>query len=90
MKDNLRVISLFSGYGTQELALNYANILYENIANCDILSMANIAYDSLHTTKLGNLGDVENDITDIYLTNNGSAYKTLPSVSVSTNAPILS
>jgi hypothetical protein len=29
-----------------------------------------------------NLGDVENDITDIYLTNNGSGYKTLPSVSV--------
>lgn len=55
----LRLISLFSGYGTQELALKYAGINYINIANCDILKNANIAYDSLHKTVLGNLGDVK-------------------------------
>jgi DNA-cytosine methyltransferase len=54
----LRLVSLFSGYGTQELALKYSNIDYVNIANCDILKSANIAYDSLHTTELGNLGDI--------------------------------
>ena len=54
----LKVISLFSGYGTQELALNYCGINYKNIANCDILKTANEAYDSLHITELGNLGDV--------------------------------
>lgn len=58
MESKLRIISLFSGYGTQELALKYINVNYENIANCDILNSANITYDSLHTTKLGNLGDI--------------------------------
>jgi DNA-cytosine methyltransferase len=55
----LRVISLFSGYGTQELALKYSNIKYKNIANCDILKSANDAYDALHKTELGNLGDIQ-------------------------------
>jgi DNA (cytosine-5)-methyltransferase 1 len=54
----LKVISLFSGYGTQELALNYCGINYRNIANCDILKTANIVYDALHKTELGNLGDI--------------------------------
>ena len=54
----LKIISLFSGYGTQELALKYSGIKYRNIANCDILKSANEAYDSLHTTVFGNLGDV--------------------------------
>jgi DNA (cytosine-5)-methyltransferase 1 len=54
----LKVITLFSGYGTQELALNYCKINYKNIANCDILNYANVAYDSLHKTQLGNLGDI--------------------------------
>ena len=54
----LKVISLFSGYGTQELALKYIGVNFENVANCDIMSVANVAYDSLHTTTLGNLGDV--------------------------------
>lgn len=63
--NKLKVISLFSGYGTQELALKYIGVNYENVANCDILKVANIAYDSLHETTLGNLGDIskvnEND-----------------------------
>ena len=63
--NKLKVISLFSGYGTQELALDYIGVDYENVANCDILKIANIAYDSLHKTTLGNLGDIskvnEND-----------------------------
>ena len=54
----LKIISLFSGYGTQELALKYSGIKYRNVANCDILKSANEAYDSLHTTEQGNLGDV--------------------------------
>jgi DNA (cytosine-5)-methyltransferase 1 len=54
----LKVISLFSGYGTQELALDYCGINYRNIANCDILKTANIVYDALHKTEIGNLGDV--------------------------------
>jgi len=58
MGKQLKVISLFSGYGTQELALEYAGINYLNVANCDILKYANEAYDSLHTTEVGNLGDV--------------------------------
>lgn len=56
--NKLKVISLFSGYGTQELALNYVGVDFENVANCDILKVANIAYDSLHETTLGNLGDI--------------------------------
>ncbi len=58
MGKQLKVISLFSGYGTQELALEYAGINYLNVANCDILKYANEAYDSLHTTEVGNLGDI--------------------------------
>jgi DNA (cytosine-5)-methyltransferase 1 len=64
----LKVISLFSGYGTQELALKYANINHETIANCDNFKTANIAYDSLHKTTYGNLGDIrevnENTLPD--------------------------
>ena len=56
--NKLKVISLFSGYGTQELALKYIGANYEDVANCDILKFANIAYDSLHKTTLGNLGDI--------------------------------
>jgi DNA-cytosine methyltransferase len=57
-RKKLRVISLFSGYGTQELALKYANINYETIAYCDNLKVACTAYDSLHETVYGNLGDI--------------------------------
>lgn len=54
----LKVISLFSGYGTQELALDYCKINYVGVANCDILKTANTVYDAIHTTEIGNLGDV--------------------------------
>lgn len=54
----LKVISLFSGYGTQELALKYCGVNHKTVAHCDILSSANTAFDSLHKTELGNLGDV--------------------------------
>jgi DNA (cytosine-5)-methyltransferase 1 len=64
--NKLKVISLFSGYGTQELALNYIGVDYENVANCDILKTANIAYDSLHETTLGNLGDISKVSEDNY------------------------
>jgi DNA (cytosine-5)-methyltransferase 1 len=54
----LKVISLFSGYGTQELALKYCGINHTTIAHCDILASANAAFNSLHKTEIGNLGDV--------------------------------
>jgi DNA (cytosine-5)-methyltransferase 1 len=54
----LKVISLFSGYGTQELALKYCGIKHKTIAHCDILASANTAFNSLHSTEIGNLGDV--------------------------------
>ena len=58
-KNKLKVISLFSGYGTQELALKYIGVDYEVIANCDILKPANECYNVLHETKNGNLGDIK-------------------------------
>ena len=57
-KNKLKVISLFSGYGTQELALKYIGVDYEVIANCDNFKQANECYDVLHKTKFGNLGDI--------------------------------
>ena len=54
----LKVISLFSGYGTQELALKYCGIKHKTIAHCDILASANAAFNSLHSTEIGNLGDI--------------------------------
>jgi DNA (cytosine-5)-methyltransferase 1 len=57
-KDKLKVISLFSGYGTQELALKYIGVDYEVIASCDNFKQANECYDVLHKTQIGNLGDI--------------------------------
>lgn len=57
-KINLRVATLFSGLGSQELALNYTGVDYANVANSDIFKPANEVYDSLHTTEVGNLGDI--------------------------------
>jgi len=56
--NKLKVVSLFSGYGTQELALKYIGVDYENVANCDNFKQANECYDALHTTTSGNLGDI--------------------------------
>ena len=57
-QDCLRVVTLFSGYGSQELALQYLNIEHKVIANSDIDSSANEVYDKLHSTEFGNLGDI--------------------------------
>ena len=57
-KIKLRVATLFSGYGSQELALNYIGADYVNVANSDICKPANEVYDALHTTEVGNLGDI--------------------------------
>lgn len=57
-KNKLKIVSLFSGYGTQELALKYIGVDYENVANCDNFKQANECYDVLHTTTYGNLGDI--------------------------------
>jgi site-specific DNA-cytosine methylase len=54
----LKVISLFSGYGTQELALKYIGVKHKVVAHCDILTSANLAFESLHKTEIGNLGDI--------------------------------
>jgi DNA-cytosine methyltransferase len=56
--DCLRVVTLFSGYGSQELALQYLDIEHRVIANSDINKNANKVYDVLHKTELGNLGDI--------------------------------
>jgi DNA (cytosine-5)-methyltransferase 1 len=59
MKTNkMKVISLFSGYGTQELALKYLGVDYEMIASSDICPKVNKVYDSLHQSTMGNLGDI--------------------------------
>lgn len=58
-KNKLKVVSLFSGYGTQELALKYIGVNYENVANCDNFKQANECYDVLHSTTNGNLGDIK-------------------------------
>lgn len=67
-KNKLKVVSLFSGYGTQELALKYIGVNYENVANCDNFKQANECYDVLHSTTNGNLGDItkvdENNFPD--------------------------
>jgi DNA-cytosine methyltransferase len=57
-KNKLKVISLFSGYGTQELALKYIGADYEVVANCDNFKQANECYDVLHQSQMGNLGDI--------------------------------
>lgn len=59
MNKKLKVISLFSGYGTQELALKYIGVDYEVVANCDNFRPANECYDALHKTTNGNLGDIK-------------------------------
>ena len=68
MNNKLKVVSLFSGYGTQELALKYIGVDYDVIANCDNFNQANECYDVLHETQNGNLGDIkqvnENDFPD--------------------------
>jgi DNA-cytosine methyltransferase len=56
--NKLNVVSLFSGYGTQELALLYIGVDHEVVANCDNFKQANECYDALHTSQLGNLGDI--------------------------------
>jgi DNA (cytosine-5)-methyltransferase 1 len=56
---SLRIVSLFSGYGSQELALKYNGIEYTAVANCEILQIANKVYDTLHKTENGNLGDIK-------------------------------
>jgi DNA (cytosine-5)-methyltransferase 1 len=57
-KNKLKVISLFSGYGTQELALKYIGADYEVVANCDNFKQADECYDVLHQSQMGNLGDI--------------------------------
>jgi len=59
MDKKLKVISLFSGYGTQELALKYLGVNYEVVSNCDNFRPANECYDVLHKTTNGNLGHIK-------------------------------
>ena len=59
MTYKLKIVSLFSGYGTQELALKYIGVNYQVIANCDNFNQANECYDVLHQTSNGNLGDIK-------------------------------
>jgi DNA (cytosine-5)-methyltransferase 1 len=54
----LKVISLFSGYGAGELALNRLNVNFECVAHCDIEENANEVFKLLHYPTYGNLGDI--------------------------------
>jgi DNA-cytosine methyltransferase len=54
----LKVLSLFSGYGTQELGLKYLGVDYEMVGHSDICPKVNKVYNSLHKTSNGNLGDI--------------------------------
>ena len=54
----MKVLSLFSGYGTQELALKYLGVDYEMVGSSDICPKVNKVYKSLHDTGVGNLGDI--------------------------------
>lgn len=54
----MRLISLFSGYGSQELALKYLDVNFQSIAHCDIYAPANQVFSVLHKTMMGNLGDI--------------------------------
>jgi DNA (cytosine-5)-methyltransferase 1 len=64
----LRVITLFSGYGSQEIALKYQEIDHIVVGHSDICEKANQVFDQLHDTQCGNLGDItkinENDFPD--------------------------
>jgi DNA (cytosine-5)-methyltransferase 1 len=56
--NKLRVVTLFSGYGSQELALKYIGVDHEVVAHSDIFKPANEVFNALHTTQEGNLGDI--------------------------------
>ena len=56
--NKLRVVSLFSGYGSQELALKYIGVDHEVVAHSDIFKPANEVFNALHSTQEGNLGDI--------------------------------
>jgi DNA-cytosine methyltransferase len=55
----IKIISLFSGYGAQEIALNRLNILNRTIGNSDIDNKANTIYDLLNYPIEGNYGDIK-------------------------------
>jgi DNA-cytosine methyltransferase len=57
-KSPLRVVTLFSGYGSQELALKYIGVDHNVVAHSDIFKPANKVFDVLHSTEMGNLGDI--------------------------------
>ena len=57
-KPKLKVCSLFSGYGSQELALKYAGIDYEVVSHSDINENSNKVYRALHGDYIPNLGDI--------------------------------
>jgi DNA (cytosine-5)-methyltransferase 1 len=56
--NKLRVVTLFSGYGSQELALKYIGVNHEVVAHSDIFKPANEVFNALHSTQEGNLGDI--------------------------------
>jgi DNA-cytosine methyltransferase len=56
--NKLRVVTLFSGYGSQELALKYIGVDHTVVGHSDILKTANKVFDVLHSTEMGNLGDI--------------------------------
>lgn len=55
--DELRVVELFSGYGSQSMALKRANINFKTVAIAEIDEHAIKSYEAIHGTTY-NLGDI--------------------------------
>jgi len=55
----ISILSLFSGFGTQELGLNYSGLEYQTIGYSEINKRVIEVYETLHNSQLGNLGDVK-------------------------------
>ena len=63
MNDKLRVVTLFTGYGSQEMALRNIGVDFEVVAYCEIDKYAIASYEAVHgNTDYGkgafNLGDI--------------------------------
>ena len=64
INNKLRVIELFSGYGSQSLALKYLGVDFEHYRICEWALNSIIAYASLHRNELKNYGiDYSKDLS---------------------------
>ncbi|MFI3165321.1 MAG: DNA (cytosine-5-)-methyltransferase [Bacillota bacterium] len=57
IKDNIKVVELFAGIGSQTQALKNLGVMHEVVARSEIDKYANISYEALHG-NVENLGDI--------------------------------